>query len=493
MFLLSIFATILSNKRVIMKSLVIVKNIVSASSFLKSSTLFHVCNDTYLIDGPSQELEYFFNSSHCIDYKDCLFPESDWVQDYCYLGDIHIFQNVKFDLRLNGDSFYEYQVISKLPKGLFFSNGLLFGASEEETEVIDIEVVAIRSKYKVRYRKFQIRFYKGINKAKSYTFEDYLSFGYGENLVDYDPTQVYYRIIKESVSKSKISPMKAAQDAAIKIHQEANGKKIELYVSGGVDSQCMAQSFINAKVPFQPVLMIDEGGSNEEDVHYCRKFFTKQSIELKEFTVSYKDYIQSYKYLNLAMKYRFNNPEYGLLLELMNNKDAFPVYAGRPISVSHGRDGRVGLGLAVDETLSRARFLERERRNGCPEFLIYTKELIESFLNDSYIKNFSEDKWLYKNKVEMLEAAGFDVSCAPSKKYTGFEKLGMQFSEDHFGHDLWLHHRGPLKYRFQNSSQRNVIPLNEKGIGDWKDVILKSYEDGFSYSYIQKNMIEDFH
>ncbi|MBC7465557.1 MAG: hypothetical protein H7256_06150 [Bdellovibrio sp.] len=91
--------------------------------------------------------------------------------------------------------------------------------------------------------------------------------------------------------------------------------------------------------------------------------------------------------------------------------------SGRPISIGQADSGQQVVGLAADETYSRARFLERTGQSACPEFLIYNRELLQSFLNTDF---------------------------APPVKLTGFENLYKHFQETEFGNEIWLHHRGPL-------------------------------------------------
>jgi hypothetical protein len=92
-----------------------------------------------------------------------------------------------------------------------------------------------------------------------------------------------------------------------------------------------------------------------------------------------------------------------------------------------------------------------------------------------------------------LKEGGFDIELAPPVKLTGFENMMDYFPSDHFGNDLWLHHRGPLKFRFPNGPLRNAIPVKDGRIGPLHPVTLKTYEDGFSFRYLEENKIQEYH
>ena len=453
----------------------------------------HACHKTYLLSGPRYEIEKFLSEKKILSQK-CLFPKDDWQIEYRYLGDFEINTPVNFKLHINDhNEKLIYNCKSTLPKGLSFANGFLTGTLVEPSNIINIEITVELENKKLE-TCYMIRFFENVNEANSFLDRNYLKIGYGPKLIDYDANEIYYRLVDPaSVKLTAQKPLEAAADAAKKIYMQANGKKIFLCISGGIDSQVMVQSFIAAKIDFQAVLMVDVNNCNLDDVTHARLFTSKFNIKLKEINFDYVDFIKNYKYVEMSRRYRFNNPEYGILLSLMEMLDGYCVYAGRPISVSKSVDNQQVLGLAVDETWSRARYLERTGKIGCPEFLIYTPELVLSFLNTNYAKNFSlNEDWDYSSKLRLLSDAGFDISMAPPIKFTGFENIYKFFKETDLGNEIWLHHRAPLKIRFPNSMYRNAIKISNGSLAT-EEKIIKTYEDGFSFNYLKKNAITSFH
>jgi hypothetical protein len=471
--------------------LVLVKDEESLRSF-PGINILHVCDDTYLVNGNDDFITHLLKKKFCLDSTPCLYPKSLWKREYRYLGDIPINLGFNFDLRLAKGVDAKYFLNAQLPSGVHFTNGFLHGVCTEQTTIINLNIVA-ELKNDIKSTCFQIRFFDGVNHAKSFTDKNYLKFGYGRQLQDYDTSKPYFRFF-ERAQNALSTPFNEAKRAALKIQYEANEKAIFLFVSGGIDSQCMVQSFQAANVPFKAILMVDTGGSNKADVFYAKKFFEEARLPLQTYELSYASFIKDYRYVDLANHYRFNNPEYGILLHLMEKFKGFPVYAGRPISTSFHESGKQVIGLAGDETWSRARYLERNNLTGCPEFLIYTSELLESFLQMPSIRQFSKnDSWIYPHKLRLLNEAGFNISCAPPIKHTGFETLQSQFAETNLGNEMWLHHRAPLKIRYPHGPWRNAVSIDESSDEILKNILLKSYEDGFSKRYMAKNKIADFH
>jgi hypothetical protein len=381
-----------------------------APKFPEGLRAMHVCLQTFMIEGPRALVERYLASDNCLDARDTLFPKCEWRRDYKYLGDIHVGTEVAYDLRLQEDLGHTYHLVGDPPPGFAFHGGILKGTAKNPSPILDIKIEArhIDSNLE-RGRTFQIRFFEGQSGARSFTDQDYIRWGYGPQLIDYDPSLVYFRNFQSS-GKTLSTPFEEAKEAARRIQKQANGKPIHLLVSGGIDSQSMTQAFVAAGVPFTGILMIDRRGCNAQDVHYAKLYYQKIGRNLRCLDVDFAAYIRSYDYVDMALTYRFNNPEYGLLLNLMNVDDCFPVYAGRPISISTNLSGDQVIGLAVDETWSRARFLERTRREGCAEFLVHTAELMESFLSLDYARNVPKGRgWTYNDKLMLLKEGGFDI------------------------------------------------------------------------------------
>jgi hypothetical protein len=451
--------------------------------------------NTFVIVGNETQAEKMASSGLVTDLIPHPFPLSPFKRGYEYLGDLPINVRVKMDLSLleksQGD---RYWIEGDLPMGFVFSDGILEGTSREPTGILHFTLM-VETRQGTLSKQYMLRFYEGKNRSRTFTDNDYIRVGFGPEFVDYDPSQVYYRLVPDALPSVTESPFEYAKAAARKIYASAGSKPIVLMVSGGIDSQCLMQSFLAAGVPFQAVFMRDKNNINRLDAHYLSKFVEKTGAPVQIIEEDFVSYIRSHRYLPMAYKYRFNNPEYGLLLSLMDKfPNAYPVYAGRPISVSSGPQGERVLGLCGDETWSKARYLERNGREGAVEFLIHTPELMASFLKLKAALTFpTGNDWLYLNKLDLLREGGFDISLAPPIKATGFEEFFKHFPETPYGNQIWSIHRGPLKSLFPNPPERNSILLKDGNIADDGLRLRRDYPDGFSYEYLTKHSCSMFH
>lgn len=454
-----------------------------------------IYNEAFIVLGNENQIEKLVASGLVENLTPHPFPLGPFKRSYEYLGDFRVNEALSIDLSLiQSSSGDRYWIEGDLPLGLVFSDGQLRGTPREPTPILRFTVHA-QSVSNAFSKTYMLRCFEGQNKARTFTANDYIRVGFGESLVDYDPYQTYYRLVPAALPQVTGTPFEHAKLAAKKIYAQAASKPVTLMVSGGIDSQCMMQAFAAAKVPFRAIFMRDKNNVNSLDADSVIRFSQKMNIPLHIFDEDFIGYIKSYSYLPMAFKYRFNNPEYGLLLSLMDRfPEAYPVYAGRPISISSGLKGERVLGLCGDETWSKARYLERNHREGAVEFLIHTPELMASFLQMKTALGFpSGGQWSYHNKLALLKEGGFDISLAPPVKATGFEDLFDRFPQTPFGNEIWTMHRAPLKSLFPHPPERNGILLKEGALADDGMSVRRDFQDGFSFAYLMKNHCGQFH
>lgn len=455
----------------------------------------HLCAESYLITATSNQIVNLYETGLIECFTPHSFPTSPFKHEYEYLGDFPVAKPVGIDLRLRRyDPSTRYTLDGELPAGLKFQEGYLSGAPLESSDICHFDITAQSPQGSFEHH-YMIRIFKGErNRAQTFMQHEYLHVGCGPNLVDYQPDGVYYRHIPTALP-APIHPLDAARNAALWAGTQAQGREILLFSSGGIDSQCMIQAFASSGVGFKCIFMRDRSDVNSLDQHYFSAFARKHAIPHEIIELDFKSFMDAYRYVGMAHKYRFNNPEYGVLLHLMDlYPKAFPVYAGRPISVSFTDDGTSVLGLCGDESLSKARYLERTQRTGCPEFIVSTPELVSSFMNLQTFRNHPRHQtWTYRDKVNLLQEAGFDISLAPPIKGTGFETLEQNFKITEFGNDMWTKHRGPLKALYPNPKRRNSLPIHEGKLLPFENDILRDFHDGFGWKNVTFESIANLH
>lgn len=239
-----------------------------------------------------------------------------------------------------------------------------------------------------------------------------------------------------------------AQRAARLINEKAEGRPIVLCMSGGIDSECMALSFLAARVPFRVAIARFKDDLNLLDIQAAIEFCRRHDVEFEFLDYDIEDFFASGRHLEIGRKYRCRSPQIAVHIDILLRVDGLPVMAGNPIDIGTHNGPRPTLYLPVEPHASLLRALATEGKAGVPFFFCYTPELIYSFFQT---RQFVRDlryferyeclrrhgglwvtriwalRWLfrrdaYQAKVKKYQQAGFQVQ-ARDQKRTGFEQV----------------------------------------------------------------------
>lgn len=222
---------------------------------------------------------------------------------------------------------------------------------------------------------------------------------------------------------------------AARITAESIGNKIALCFSGGADSQCMVQCFVEANIPFDLYILKFKNNLNIQDsghaIKYCEKFNVKYNI-IEIDVLSFLSQ-QNYDY---GIKYKNPSPHFNVHFKLFD------------ILRDRGYDGVVAGGNAFFYSDVDEQFLPNSNRN-CYNYITYSNvskfkcqgnflsfypnltwaisllsPSIDYKLNSAIEFNEEErNYWEYKRyvqKVQGYKRAGFNIM-PQSQKFTGFE------------------------------------------------------------------------
>ncbi|MBC7465174.1 MAG: hypothetical protein H7256_04220 [Bdellovibrio sp.] len=230
------------------------------------------------------------------------------------------------------------------------------------------------------------------------------------------------------------SGLEEAVIAAKKIHQLAGAKKINLCVSGGIDSEVMLISFLEAKIPFEATILKFKDDLNDFDIFNVIEFCQQRNIETTLLELDVLNFFETKQHLEYGKKYRCQSPQIAVHLWLLDQVQGFPIMSGNFIYPQPIDGGVFYVGLPGDLHCTYFRYFETNHKAGIPWFLIYTPELNQSFLNTPLVKDQAtrtpenQIPFTYLVKCEIYNQAGFDVKPRPDK-FTGFEKIRILFDE----------------------------------------------------------------
>lgn len=264
---------------------------------------------------------------------------------------------------------------------------------------------------------------------KFYLTEDnHFQYGYVEG----HPTVFFAKV--NPATRPVLSGLEEAAIAAKKIHHAAAGETLNLCVSGGIDSEVMLLSFLEAKIPFEATILKFKDNLNEFDIFNVIEFCQKKNIKTTILELDVLDFLESGKHLEYGKKYRCQSPQIAVHLWLLDQVPGFPLMSGNFIYPQPLDGGVFYLGLPGDLHCTYFRYFEANQKKGIPWFLIYTPELNQSFLNTPLAKEQAQRDpenqipFTYLVKCQIYNEAGFDVKPRPDK-FTGFEKIRAMYDE----------------------------------------------------------------
>ena len=245
-----------------------------------------------------------------------------------------------------------------------------------------------------------------------------------------------------------------AVEAAKKIREEF-GRDIVLCMSGGIDSECMARAFAEAKIPVRAaVARFMPGALNEPDIVDAFKVCEQLGIPVQVFEIDLLQFFEKEKkHLYYAEKYECRSPQLAVHMELLERvrteMNGVPVLGGNPIEVEFSRMAGCPIFLLPSEPhMSLLRYFAHQKIAGVPFFFSYTPELIFSFWQTPQFESDLEiahenfqlfrrgelpplnlrQEWpfAYLGKVRKYQQGGFDIRARSSKR-TGFEEARIFF------------------------------------------------------------------
>lgn len=268
--------------------------------------------------------------------------------------------------------------------------------------------------------------------------DDHLSYGM---LPDSDRV---FQVTVGEIKRRLKTPMEESKLAALQISMNAkkSGGDLVLLLSGGTDSHCMCQSFVNAKLDFSCVIFRFDDGKNDYDIKYAIDYCKKMNLNYSIKNVCAYNFFESGEVEYYQIKYKCASPQLALLLFCIDNVSGIPVMAGNPIYPFVNHSGEVRLHPPNEVEFSFLRYFLVNQRLGVSHFFLYSPELIHSFLQlEKY--NFQDFtaiqtdqlrsyKGLHDFKTSVYRGGGFNFETRP-QKYTGFEGLKKEFQRNY----LW--------------------------------------------------------
>jgi len=219
---------------------------------------------------------------------------------------------------------------------------------------------------------------------------------------------------------------------------ESLNKTPLIFYSGGIDSEAMIVSFIEAGVKFKVAHIKYLPNYNEHETFYVRKFAERLGIDILEYCVDLLDFLSARSTFDKAVRDNSSMIELHLMTAITNDiRDCyFPVldhpgtYLYRNITDLSKR------GKWYWKDYEFIMFYYNHCRNenlpACPSFFHWSPEIILSFLTDpeiyNLVNNSQSGKITNRTTTTLLYQKTFpEYNLETRKKYTGFEFIPKDF------------------------------------------------------------------
>ena len=269
------------------------------------------------------------------------------------------------------------------------------------------------------------------------TEDNHFSWGYG---ADFAPWRKHIHDVWRAEYGAPQRRLKTWRDECVFAAQRIWHKSslpIWLAFSGGIDSEAMVRSFLEARVPFTAAILRFARGRNEHDIAWAQRFCARYNVPFKLVDLDIEKFFESGLALDYAIATQCVSPELLATMWLIDQLDGYVVLgSGECYLVRVEQPGFVpgktpynlnaGWYLHEKETVAAwYKFYQARNREGAPGFFQYTPEQIYSFLWDGYVQRLTAN--LIPGKMGSLTSKSsiyrqhWDLE--PRKKYTGYEKL----------------------------------------------------------------------
>lgn len=225
-------------------------------------------------------------------------------------------------------------------------------------------------------------------------------------------------------SGNKVVPSMQLIDA---IGQELaqNNETITIPMSGGMDSEAIAQACVKHSVPFEAVtmrLMFDGEIRNHHDYKYAITFCKDNNITHRFIDLDCNWFFEEENYLHYVTEYFCESPQIATHLWLLDNYDGFLVFPG---DVTRYSD--CGLTFPSSQYFSYDYLCHKKKLRAITHMLTHTKQCIVSCAIANAKTELSLSK-THEWKCLFYEFGGFAVDWCRIKQ-TGFEHLKKQISD----------------------------------------------------------------
>jgi hypothetical protein len=287
-----------------------------------------------------------------------------------------------------------------------------------------------------------------------YSYNNHYKWGFNDNWFNPPEIEGFFQVSLGSCSRPHLSFREECIKSAELLGNQMN-KPILVGLSGGIDSQAVCLSMMQAKVPFTPVILQKRNGRgvlyNKYDIDgafdFCKLHNLTPIVESMDL-----DYFYTNELMGLCEDYGFTHAEVPVQLHLVKKYKDTNCYingGGDPTFHIHRNNetNETNLTYKLGPT-PIVQYLIQNEISGCMKFFMYTPEQVASYfdhqivhiLND--IRNCFTDGNIYHYWTYSLKPMMYSMEFPElifRKKNTGFEKYPFMRVVNKFTYKMYEH------------------------------------------------------
>lgn len=234
---------------------------------------------------------------------------------------------------------------------------------------------------------------------------------------------------------------------AAKKMANAATKPIYVAMSGGIDSELVARTMLQEKIPFTPLILKYDNDVNKMDIAYAFEFCKQHNLTPEVPTLDIVAFFQE----SVNTPYILANCAHIMHMHIMRYVAKLGGMA--VIGVGEQRyeksDGKVFIPVPI-ERIAVTHFMQAEQVEGVSAFYCYTPELMLSILLEAKAHGFQNmDKYAHNIKDALYHKFWPDLTRRP--KYSGFEYVEEERQEA----------QRKLMRKYGSKTAKYAIPLFE--------------------------------
>lgn len=206
--------------------------------------------------------------------------------------------------------------------------------------------------------------------------------------------------------------------------RESTDLPICVGMSGGNDSEIVANSFISQGIKITPVIVEYDGGVNSYDTKNAHRWCDYRGIKPKVLQLTVRDYWKSQEAKNLALEMGCISPQFLIYMQIIqsiSDLGGFPVFGSADCYLEN--NSLPPHMFEREKVASMYRYCQSREIDSAIGFFQYTPEIMLSFLTDPLVKSQVDSKSFTNSKefkyITYLQH--FDINYR--KSTSGFEPI----------------------------------------------------------------------